>query len=321
MFSLFVLYLLSSISSIQAVVDRTHQSNILLVIDVQRCFTNGGSLAVPDADKVLNPIDRLIGLDYFDQVVFTQDWHPADHVSFASNHWLESPYLPNPKLHKGRPQRSNIIHRPAEPFTQIVLAYTPAGHLCGYEDAYEKGRSCPGLDLKAIQSIEFDESASTPMRDVRSFLEPTTNTTYTLVKQMLWPDHCVLKTEGAEIHPRLQAPLSASVLKKGSQSHIDSYSAFADVAHLSRTPITEMIDRTRHAQLFVVGLALDYCVYYSAMDAHLLERFEVTVIEDAAAPITKERAEQAKNDMRRHGIRIIDAHHIPGFDTQTHDDL
>src|SRR5215470_19615949 len=108
------------------------ESDVLLVIDVQNDFCPGGALAVPRGDEVVATINRLASR--FANVVLTQDWHPSDHLSFAS-------------AHPGR-----------KPFEIVTAAYGP---------------------------------------------------------QVLWPDHCVQETPGAEFHPSLTIPHAALVLRKG----------------------------------------------------------------------------------------------------------
>src|SRR5438132_858936 len=122
----------------------------LILVDLQNDFCKGGSLAVPDGDAVIALANQLQAC--FDLVIATQDWHPKNHKSFASNH--------------------------------------PAHYHIG--DVIEMGQ----------------------------------------VQQVLWPDHCVQETKGAEFHPELKLNKIKKIVQKGVDENIDSYSAFFDNAHL-----------------------------------------------------------------------------------------
>ena len=175
--------------------------DVLLVVDVQRDFLPGGPLAVPDGDTVVAPINRLGTL--FDHVLLTQDWHPADHVSFAANH----------------PGRA--------PFEQIELSY---------------GR------------------------------------------QVLWPTHCVQGSDGAGFAPGLDLPRAELIVRKGFRPGVDSYSAFTEADRRTPTGLAGYLRERGLRRLFLVGLATDFCVAWSAMDA-ASAGFEARVVEDACRAI------------------------------------
>ena len=175
--------------------------DVLLVVDVQGDFLPGGPLAVPDGDAVVAPINRLGTL--FDHVLLTQDWHPADHVSFAANH----------------PGRA--------PFGQIELPY---------------GR------------------------------------------QVLWPTHCVQGSDGAGFAPGLDLPRAELVVRKGFRPGVDSYSAFTEADRRTPTGLAGYLRERGLRRLFLAGLATDFCVAWSAMDA-AAAGFEAHVIEDACRAI------------------------------------
>src|SRR5262249_51340655 len=175
--------------------------DVLLVIDVQNDFCTGGALAVPAGEKVVPAINRVA--QKFANVVLTQDWHPRDHVSFASNH-----------AHK-------------QPFETIELNYG---------------------------------------------------------SQVLWPDHCVQGTAGAEFHRDLQIDQAGLVVRKGFRRGIDSYSAFFENDHKTSTGLLGYLRERDLKTVFVAGLALDFCVRYSAEDARKAG-LEVAVIEDACRSI------------------------------------
>lgn len=178
--------------------------DVLLVVDVQRDFLPGGPLAVPDGDAVTAPINRLGTL--FDHVLLTQDWHPADHVSFAANH-------------AGR-----------LPFEQVELPY---------------GR------------------------------------------QVLWPTHCVQGSDGAGFAPGLDLPRAELVVRKGVRPAVDSYSAFTEADRRTPTGLAGYLRERGLRRLFLVGLATDFCVAWSAMDA-AAAGFEAHVVEDACRAIDRE---------------------------------
>jgi nicotinamidase/pyrazinamidase len=177
------------------------ERDVLLVIDVQNDFCTGGALAVPGGERVVPAVNRIA--QKFANVVLTQDWHPADHVSFASNH-------PNKR-----------------PFEAIDLDY--------------------GV-------------------------------------QVLWPTHCVQGTTGAEFHRDLDVHRPSLVLRKGFRRGIDSYSALFENDHTTPTGLLGYLCERGLKTLFVAGLALDYCVRFSAEDARKAG-LEVAVIEDACRGI------------------------------------
>ena len=193
----------------------------LLLIDIQNDFLPGGALAVPEGDQVIPVVNAL--QPYFDLVVATQDWHPADHKSFASNH-------PGKK-----------------PFETIAL----------------QGR-----------------------------------------EQVLWPDHCVQGSTGAALAPALELNRVEAIFRKGMNPEIDSYSGFFDNGHVKTTGLADYLRSKMVTQVFVAGLAGDFCVYFTAKDA-LLEGFKTFLLEDATRPINPENFTQAKAELRHLGGKII----------------
>jgi nicotinamidase/pyrazinamidase len=179
-------------------------NDLLLLIDVQRDFCSSGQLAVPDGDAVVPVINRLAS--EFQHIILTQDWHPANHTSFASS------------------------HREARPFDQIQLAYGT---------------------------------------------------------QTLWPDHCVQQTTGADFHPGLGTIVfqrAELILRKGFRTEIDSYSAFLENDKQTTTGLAGYLRERGFRRIFLAGLAYDYCVRFSAVDA-VHAGFEAVVIEDACRAI------------------------------------
>lgn len=102
--------------------------------------------------------------------------------------------------------------------------------------------------------------------------------------QILWPDHCVQGTDGAEFHPGLALPNLELVIRKGFRPHIDSYSAFYENDRKTPTGLAGYLRERGIKRLFLAGLALDFCVRYSAEDAKR-EGFDVVVVEDACRGI------------------------------------
>jgi nicotinamidase/pyrazinamidase len=201
------------------------KGSALLVIDVQNDFCPGGNLAVESGDEVVPVINRL--MPAFSRVVATQDWHPPNHVSFAS-------------IHIGR--------KP--------------------------------LDLFDAEGIE----------------------------QVLWPDHCVQGTRGAELHPRLEAGRIGLVLRKGMRPGLDSYSAFFENDRRTDTGLRHYLKGMKLRDLYVCGLATDYCVLASALDARRLG-FRVTLVLDACRGVDfpKGSIEKAIASMQKAGVRVTES--------------
>lgn len=175
-------------------------NDVLLVIDMQNDFLPGGNLPVAGGDTIIPGINLV--LEKFrakdTPIIFTQDWHPKDHLSFASMHKGKSPY---------------------DPVT---------------------GRG---------------------------------------IGPVLWPNHCVQGTEGANFAPGLNTVYATMILRKGHHQAIDSYSAFLENDHETETGLQSFLKSIGINRVFLCGLALDYCVFYSALDARAFE-FEVFFIID-----------------------------------------
>src|SRR6056297_2006586 len=167
----------------------------LIIVDVQNDFLPGGSLAVPDGDKIVPVINTL--QDKFELVVATQDWHPEDHGSFASNH-------------EGK-----------EPFDKTL----------------------------------------------REGLE-----------QILWPDHCLQSSKGADFTGKLNNKRIEAIFRKGMEKQIDSYSGFFDNGKKKATGLADYLRGRGVERVFIAGLAADVCVGFTTLDALELG-FETFVIE------------------------------------------
>ena len=206
-----------------------HDTDALVVIDVQNDFCPGGALEVPNGDEVVAPINGL--MERFRHVLLTQDWHPIDHISFAS-------------MHEGR-----------NPFEVIQIDYGP---------------------------------------------------------QVLWPNHCVQGTSGAEFHAGLNVDSAELVIRKGYRRTIDSYSALFENDRSTSTGLAGYLRDRGFERLFMAGLATDYCVAYSALDGRR-EGFEIIVIDDACRGIDLEGSvEAAWQQMTDAGVERVDSRELAG---------
>lgn len=196
--------------------------DVLVVVDMQYDFLPGGSLAVSGGDEIVPLINRLA--TRFTNVVLTQDWHPRDHISFASRH----------------PGKA--------PFETVELAYGT---------------------------------------------------------QVLWPDHCVWQTRGAQISADLNIPHAQLIIRKGYNKAIDSYSGFQEADRETLTGLAGYLNERDVGRLFVVGLATDFCVAWTALDG-AAGGFDVTVIEDATRAIDAD-GSLAKSwaDMEEAGVQRV----------------
>ncbi|MGB3178995.1 MAG: bifunctional nicotinamidase/pyrazinamidase [Albidovulum sp.] len=197
-------------------------NHALIVIDVQNDFCPGGALAVAGGDEVVAPINALI--DAFAVRILTQDWHPADHSSFAAN------------------------HPDADPFSVTEMPYGP---------------------------------------------------------QVLWPTHCVQGSAGAAFHADLKTDPADLIVRKGFRSDIDSYSAFFENDHKTPTGLEGYLRSRGVFDLTLVGLALDFCVAYSAIDAAKLG-FGVTVLEPCCRAIDLDGSlDAARQLMGDAGVQLL----------------
>lgn len=128
-------------------------------------------------------------------------------------------------------------------------------------------------------------------------------------QQVLWPDHCVRESEGAEFHPALETKPAEAIFRKGMDPDIDSYSGFYDNGHKKTTGLAGFLRERGAKDLFFCGLAADVCVNFSVRDA-LSEGFSVTLIEDATQPIEEQKFQDIKKQLADKGCRFI-----------THDEL
>jgi len=194
----------------------------LLLIDIQNDFLPGGALAVPQGDEVVAVANRF--MPEYELVVATQDWHPADHGSFASQH--------------------------------------------------------PGR--RAGELLRLDG-----------------------LGQILWPDHCVQGTPGAEFAPGLNAAGIQHVVQKGTDRNIDSYSGFFDNARRQATGLEACLRNQGVDEVHIMGLATDYCVKFTALDAAELG-FRTAVLAEGVRGVELNEGDcrRAIEEMRAAGIRV-----------------
>jgi nicotinamidase/pyrazinamidase len=128
--------------------------------------------------------------------------------------------------------------------------------------------------------------------------------------QTLWPDHCVQGTPGAELHPALNLPRAELILRKGFRREIDSYSAFFENDKTTATGLGGYLRERGLTRVFLAGLAYDFCVGYSALDARRLG-FEAIVIKDACRAIGLDGSvERMETEFARAGVGLANAPEI-----------
>ncbi len=197
--------------------------NALILVDLQYDFCKGGALAVPQGNQVI-PIANSL-MDDFDLVVATQDWHPADHGSFAANHWWRKPY-------------------------QVI-------------------------DLHGLS-------------------------------QVLWPIHCVQDSFGAMFLKELNTEKIDKVFQKGTNKEVDSYSGFFDNGRRQSTGMGDYLKEKGVDAVYVMGLATDYCVKYTALDAVDLGFKTHLILEGCRGVNLKEDdSDKAVKEMEEKGVEII----------------
>ncbi len=207
----------------------------LLVVDIQNDFLPGGALAVDDGDAVIAVANAL--QPHFERVIATQDWHPADHGSFAANHTGKQP-----------------------------------GEL-----------------------IELDG-----------------------LSQILWPVHCVQGTPGSRLAADLETDGIEKIFYKGTDPRVDSYSAFADNAHRRKTGLGDYLQEQGIDSLYMLGLATDYCVLFSVLDACQAGlRTHVVVDGCRGVELQPGDSERALRQMQQAGAQLVDSREILGTATRS----
>ncbi|MHA1990126.1 MAG: bifunctional nicotinamidase/pyrazinamidase [Candidatus Hodarchaeales archaeon] len=202
--------------------------DVLIVIDIQNDFLAEGSLEVPNGNSIITPINN-IGQKFKNKgakIVFTQDWHPKNHLSFASQH---------------------------------------------------------------IQKSAFD-----PISKNQG------------IGPILWPDHCVQGSEGAAFHSTLDMTIPHLIIRKGYRRSIDSYSGFLENDKTTETGLNGYLSSLNIKKVFICGLALDYCVNFSASDAKM-KGFDVYVIYDLTKGIAEESISKAVENLQKIDVKFINS--------------
>lgn len=197
------------------------KTHALIIVDIQNDFLKGGSLEVPNANEVIPVINRL--QEQHELIVATQDWHPYNHKSFASQH----------------------------------------------TDKFEFDT----IDLNGLE-------------------------------QVLWPDHCVQGTFGAEFHKDLNTHKIETIFRKGMDKEVDSYSGFYDNGRRKNTGLLGYLKDRNVNEVSIAGLASDFCVIFTANDALDLG-FKTNVIESGSRPINSENWEIIKNEFVSKGGKLL----------------
>ncbi len=134
--------------------------------------------------------------------------------------------------------------------------------------------------------------------------EPFSSRPFSYGPQTLWPDHCVQGTPGAEFHPELLTAKAQAIIRKGFHPGIDSYSAFRENDRMTRTGLDGYLKARGITRLVLCGLALDYCVAWSAIDGRQAG-FDVTVVQEATAAIDLDGSKKRMlSEMRQAGIKL-----------------
>ncbi|MGB3774647.1 MAG: bifunctional nicotinamidase/pyrazinamidase [Leeuwenhoekiella sp.] len=128
-------------------------------------------------------------------------------------------------------------------------------------------------------------------------------------KQILWPVHCVQNSIGAQFDPALDTSKIEAIFRKGTDHTIDSYSGFYDNAHQKTTGLAGYLKEKGVREIYFCGLAADFCVYYSIIDA-LEEGFTATLITDATRPIDKNTYQQQKKTLKKLNVQLHEAQFI-----------
>jgi nicotinamidase/pyrazinamidase len=204
--------------------------NALILVDIQNDFVPGGALAVPEGDAVVPVANKLQEAGGFDRIVATQDWHPADHGSFAANH-------------------------PGRKVGEVI-------------------------DLNGL-------------------------------RQILWPVHCVQETRGASFVDGLSTLHIDRVFTKGTDPSIDSYSGFFDNGHRRATGLGDYLMAEGVTDVYVLGLATDYCVKFTALDARQLG-FNTFLVEDGCRGVnlTPGDVGRAVEEMKSAGVRVLNSDQV-----------
>jgi nicotinamidase/pyrazinamidase len=158
-----------------------------------------------------------------------------------------------------------------------------------------------------VLTQDWHPSGHSSFASSHSGMEPFSTTTMPYGQQTLWPDHCVQGSEGAAFHPQLNVDPGALIIRKGMNPAIDSYSAFYENDQTTRTGLAGYLRDLRISRVFCCGLAFDYCVRYSAIDARK-ESFTTFVIDDACRSIDLEGSDAATRiELKNRNVEVIES--------------
>jgi len=129
------------------------------------------------------------------------------------------------------------------------------------------------------------------------------------LEQVLWPNHCIQETFGAEFSSELNSKNISAIIRKGMNSEIDSYSGFFDNGKQNNTGLLGLLNDKKVSDVYVCGLAADYCVYYTAKDA-VENGFKTYYIEDATKAIAQENYQNCKEELRSLGVVFVNSNEI-----------
>ena len=202
------------------------KKDALLIVDMQNDFMPGGALPVEEGDQIIDNVNKVAEIFKKNNalIVLTQDWHPEDHMSFASAHPGKEP-----------------------------------------GDAFQSEGIGP----------------------------------------VLWPDHCVQGSEGANFHNKLKLDLAHAIIRKGYNPKVDSYSGFIENDKKSETGLAGLLKSLKIKRIFICGLALDYCCYFTALDG-IDFGFKVYFLVNLSRGIDLPPGNISKSlqDMRKKGVKF-----------------
>jgi len=246
----------------------------LIVVDVQNTFGDSrGSLYVQDGESVVNPInaiiDRCSNTDFFDVHVYTQDWHPLDHVSWYTS-WAEQ-------------GDHDVVHK--QPFSNVTITYTSEGALCKSDT---DGLIYPPYAIDCPDDLEDTH----------------------VTNQMLWPPHGQQNTWSSNFLPELRKPqLHDVIVKKGYRLQMDAYSAFSDNMNITQTFLHRKLQGMGITEVYVSGLALDFCVKSTALDAATLG-YTTYLINDATKAVYPSNNEKTYAELKDGNVGNVTAESI-----------
>jgi len=296
-----------------------YMKTALLIIDTQKCFTNGpregiddpfdicdpivagdtcqryGSLGVATGQSIVPNINTLRSSKgcLFDEIFLSQDYHPGNHISFASRHFGPAPFAPDGPV----PYVGYAIDLHCMKADSGVIS---DAHCC-LVDAEQPACTVDGVNICSVDTDALNPACSGCAGEGMSSCHT--------MPMNLWTDHC-LQSGDSDFATGLEVKETDTILQKGTSMNIDAYSVFMDNAKIHKTALDSMLKELDIKRLFVVGIAYDFCVSWSAQDAADLG-YEVYMIEDAAAPISLPVADgittvdTSKEEMLGKGVKLI----------------